>query len=144
VRDILEVAELLGLDVEPAGSEYRCRCTHPGHIDQQASLYLNPGNQMWFCFGDSRGGGVLGLVRWIKPEWTREQVVECACGEEGEAGLILHTLRTCSLFREAGEDGAELFIALMRSHRGKEPPQAPVDALYLPDPLTGLQELVRV
>jgi len=145
MRDLLEVAQTLGLKLEPAGTEYRCRCQHPGHVDNAPSLYLNPDNQKWYCFGCSRGGGVLGLVRWVKPEWDRQQAVELACGDEGEAGVILETLRSAALrLDESPEDGAELFVALMRSYHGRELDCEVVNTLFTPEPLVGLLELVRV
>ena len=63
-KDIVTVAQELGLDLEEAGDELRCHCPH--HGDDNPSLYINVAKQKWICFGCRRGGGTVGLYAFIR------------------------------------------------------------------------------
>lgn len=145
MRDLLEVAEELGLELEPAGEEYRCRCQHPGHADAAPSLYLHPGKQEWYCFGCARGGTAYGLVLWMKPEISRGRALRMAAGEEGSAGLVLHTLRRLGRREDSRGEAPALFAVLMGRYAGRpvsELPRELVDALLGEDPGAALRRLV--
>ena len=145
MRDIIEVALELGLDLEEAGEEYKCRCRHPGHNDQAPSLYIHPGKQSWYCFGCARGGSVYGLALWIKPEMSRSQVLEMVAGEEGEAGMLLHTINRILKPDDGKGEAPALFAALMGQYAGRpasELPRELIDALWCDDPLPALRKLV--
>lgn len=73
---ILRVAAALGLGKQvPRGREYAVLC--PLHDDHDPSLWLNPDEDLWYCFpcgegGDGiqlvmrvRGCGFMEAVRWI-------------------------------------------------------------------------------
>ena len=147
MRNIIEVAVELGLDLEEAGDGYRCRCQHPGHSDPAPSLYMHPGEQELYCFGCARGGSVYGLVLWMKPELSRSQVLEMVAGEEGEAGILLNTIHRITKPDEGMGEAPALFAALIGQYAGRpasELPRELIDALYLDDPLPALKKMVAL
>jgi hypothetical protein len=67
LKPILEVAEACGLTLEPRGLEYATIC--PNHDDRNASLFIHSTKEVWVCYGCSRGGSALALVRFLgKPD----------------------------------------------------------------------------
>ena len=62
-RDILEVAEELGLDLQPSGKDwYACIC--PIHQDTDPSLRVSASGH-WLCYGCSTGGSAAHLYKFI-------------------------------------------------------------------------------
>jgi len=67
LRDIVEVAEELGLELEPqTGGELAACC--PIHGDTNPSLFVNETKQVWFCHGCNRGGNAVTLARFLNAD----------------------------------------------------------------------------
>lgn len=56
ILEIVEEIEMTG-ELEKSGEEYQMRCPSPDHVDSQASCYINPDKDVFFCFGCRNGGG---------------------------------------------------------------------------------------
>jgi len=135
MKTTIEIAKQLGLNPELAGHEYRAIC--PNHADENPSLYINPTNDSWYCFGCSRGGGPIQLHQFITGSSFNGATL-AVLGEDGPGGFIKHKLRRT----DAGpsDEGPFLLAALFRMWRGKDdaPMEMIVDALSKDDPVPGL------
>lgn len=143
-RDILQVAEALGLELEKSQEEYRCICGHPGHHDSVPSLYINPRKQVWICYGCSRGGSVYGLVRWMRPEWSMKECMDFVLEEATEAEVVMYRLSQQLKGWKEDEVGPYLLGALLAKHSGRPPGEVPrevLDVLYDEDPESRVREL---
>ena len=60
LRDIVEVATELGLDLTESGDEHAAVC--PVHDDTDPSLFIHPGKGVWYCFGCGVGGNAYTLA----------------------------------------------------------------------------------
>lgn len=59
--DLVALIQSSGVQLKRAGKNWLCRC--PFHDDEQASLSMNPAQQLWNCFGCEAGGDGL---RWLQ------------------------------------------------------------------------------
>jgi len=136
MRTILEIAKELGLGLEPAGHEHRTRC--PNHDDINPSLYMNPANDSWYCYGCAVGGGPIQLHQFIAGSSFDEAAV-VVLGDEGPGGFIKHRLRQVD-DAQSGDEGPFLLAALFRMWRGHTdaPMEQILDALAEDDPVPSL------
>lgn len=59
-KDIVAVAQRLGLQLKRAGANYRTLC--PFHDDHHPSLFISPRRNSYKCFSCGQGGNVISLV----------------------------------------------------------------------------------
>ncbi len=137
MKDLLAVAQELGLQVEPAGEQFKACCTRPEHGDTAPSLFLSPSKQRWYCHGCARGGTAYGLVRWLKPQLTASEAAQLVYG--AESGVVLQELQPKSAVAE--EAAAMLFAVLMDQQMGDKPDPALLRALHDPSELENLTEV---
>ncbi len=70
------VAELLSLPLTKAGAQFRCEC--PVHGGGPRSMVLTPGRNLFFCFGEKKGGDQLDLYAHVQEMTVKDAVAEIA------------------------------------------------------------------
>jgi len=69
-----------GVVVLHAGRKRRCKCPFPDHPgDNTPSFYItteNDGTELFYCFGCSRGGNIITLIRLMEGKTNRQIVRE--------------------------------------------------------------------
>lgn len=71
--DLLDVVQKSGVSMRKMGQNWLGRC--PFHDDGDASLSVNPAEQLWRCFGCDTGGDVLNYLQ-LKESLTFPQALE--------------------------------------------------------------------
>ena len=59
--DIVEVVEEFGVRLKPSGSRYKGLC--PFHEEKTPSFSVDPGKNLYYCFGCQRGGNLFTFVQ---------------------------------------------------------------------------------
>jgi len=62
INQNVDLVEYVGtqMELQKQGGEYFAHC--PMHVDQTASLSVNPETNMYYCFSCGRGGGIIGFL----------------------------------------------------------------------------------
>ncbi len=61
--DLLTLCQTRGIKLKKVGKNYKGRC--PFHEEENASFTVNPSKNLWNCFGCSKGGDVIELVKLL-------------------------------------------------------------------------------
>jgi len=115
VKEAVGIAEVLThFGHHPARDGYgevSYRCPLPGHEDKTPNFFVNKGEQLWHCFGCSRGGDVITLVEVLEdlPRWEGGHQVARPLRRSGgplSGGLraALHRERVPGTFRPGQPD----------------------------------------